>query len=205
MIIPLTDCTAVSPPFSPSSPITHLPPSFLSKPRHRSPPSLFPSLPLSSHLYLAFRKRKRLLLLRPPDGGRTAGCAHRRLRSVVSGVASLQIEKLKWWFSPAARLPHPSPPPPLPPPSPSSVAVAVCLPRILCSHPGVKCERKWIGTDWLWLAGWLASWLSERVCALNGVKLYFTVAPMFERERERERERKRCAPPPRPSGRLSLV
>ena len=36
-----------------------------------------------------------------------AGCAHRlrldprRRRSVVSGVAPLQIEKLKWWFSPS--------------------------------------------------------------------------------------------------------
>ena len=44
-----------------------------------------------------------------------AGCAHRlRLdprRSVVSGVAPLQIEKLKWWFSPSS-LPVPVSPSP---------------------------------------------------------------------------------------------
>ena len=71
---------------------------------------------------------------------------------VVSGVAPLQIEKLKWWFSPSLPFPFPSL---LLPFLLRSVSPEFCA----RSHPGVKCERKWIGRE-----GGTTGCLSVSVC-----------------------------------------
>ena len=71
----------------------HHPSPFLSKPRHPSRSLSPPHL-----IYIWLFQNENDFCSVPPSVHRMAGCAH---RSLGSGVAPLQIEKLKWWFSPA--------------------------------------------------------------------------------------------------------